>query len=373
MGNPSSEWSSDQIPPNDRTDAWEDILSKSYRNWQVPQRLPTAFYARVRQHDLAGTGIVETVCDPCIGQRTRVQVRRGGEPYIGIQLTTSGRERFRMDGSGVEVTSGDLVVWTTDQVVQFEVLERLHKVTLMIPWSLMRERLPECKEPPCGGKLESRTGVGSLLSVHLRALSKEISSLDPNVQGPVSRSTLELLSIALSDRQPTATLDAGTALLRRVQDFILQHLHEEDLNPTRIAEANNISLRYLHMLFQRRDMTVSEYVLNSRLHTCKQALSNPAFQRLQISEIAFRWGFNSISHFCRTFKERYGASPSDVRRLAASNAHPTTVHLQANEHALSGKRDGVPNDMVVSSHKDPPPSGKWQHLGDDDGNQSKDP
>lgn len=311
-----TEWSIDQIPASDRTDAWQDVLSRSYREWQVPQRLAATFYARVKQHDFAGAGIVETVCDPCVGQRTRSQVHRDDELYVGVQLTTGGRERFRIGDSGVEVTSGDLVVWTTDQVVQFEVLERLHKVTLMIPWSLMRERLPERRQPPSGGKIESRSGVGSLLAVHLLALSSQIGNLDQSVQGSVSRSTLELLGIALSGQQPSAAFDASAAMLRRVQDFILQHLHEEDLNPARIAEANNISLRYLHMLFQRSDMTVSGYILNSRLHACRQALTDPAFQRLQVSELAFRWGFNSVSHFCRTFKERYGASPGDARRAA---------------------------------------------------------
>jgi AraC-like DNA-binding protein len=311
------EWSADQVPTSDRTDAWQDVLSHNYREWQVPQRLPATFYARVKHHDFAGAGIVETVCDPCVGQRTRGQVRHDDELYVGVQLTTSGRERFRIGDSAVEVSSGDLVVWTTDQEVQFEVLERLHKVTLMIPWSLMRERLPERKRPPSGGKIESRTGVGSLLAVHLLALSNQIDSLDLSVQGSVSRSTLELLGIALSSQQPSSTFDASAAMLRRVQDFILQHLHEEDLNPTRIAAANNVSLRYLHMLFQRSDLTVSEYILNSRLHACKQALTDPAFQRLQISEIAFRWGFNSASHFCRTFRERYGASPGDLRRAAS--------------------------------------------------------
>jgi AraC-like DNA-binding protein len=318
--NSSAEWSSNDVPGNDRTDAWEYVLSQSYRNWQVPQRVPAMFYAHVRQHDFAGAGLVETVCDPCVGQRTRGQARRDDELYIGVQLTTGGRERFTIGDAGVEAASGDLVVWTTDQAVQFEVLERLHKVTLMIPWSLMRERLPERRQPPSGGKIESRSGVGSLLAVHLFALSHEIATLDQSVQGSVSRSTLELLDIALSGQQPSATFDASAAMLRRVQDFILQHLHEEDLNPTRIAEANNISLRYLHMLFQRSDMTVSGYMLSSRLHACKQALTDPAFQRLQISEIAFRWGFNSTSHFARTFKERYGASPSDVRRAALLGA-----------------------------------------------------
>lgn len=316
MRNAFTEWSIEQVPTSDRTDAWQDALSRSYREWQVPQRLPATFYARVKQHDFAGSGIVETVCDPCIGQRTRRQLGHDDDLYVGVQLTTAGRERFQIGDAGVEVTSGDLVVWTSDQVVQFEVIERLHKVTLMIPWSLMRERLPERKRPPSGGKIESRSGVGSLLAVHLLALSNQIGALDQNVQESVSRSTLELLGIALSGLQPSAVFDASAAMLRRVQDFILRHLHEDDLNPMRIAEANHISLRYLHMLFQRSDMTVSGYILNSRLHACKQALTDPAFQRLQISEIAFRWGFNSVSHFCRTFKERYGTSPSDARRAA---------------------------------------------------------
>ncbi|HXZ08574.1 MAG TPA: AraC family transcriptional regulator, partial [Paraburkholderia sp.] len=243
MQNTFTEWSIDRVPASDRTDAWQDVLSQSYREWQVPQRLPATFYARVKQHDFAGAGIVETICDPCIGEHTRGQVRRDDELYVGVQLTTGGRERFKIGDSGVEVTSGDLVVWTTDQVVQFEVLERLHKVTLMIPWTLMRERLPERKKPPSGGKIESRTGVGSLLAVHLLALSNQIDSLDQSVQASVSRSTLELLGIALSGQQPSTMFDASAAMLQRVKDYILQHLHEEDLNPTRIAEANNISLR----------------------------------------------------------------------------------------------------------------------------------
>ncbi|MEK6423087.1 MAG: helix-turn-helix domain-containing protein [Burkholderia gladioli] len=310
-------WSSADVAVKDRTDAWQEILSGSYREWQVPQRLPATFYATLSRHDFAGAEIIETVCDPCVGQRTRQHVHRDDDLYVGVQLTTSGRERFRIGDSGVEVTSGDLVVWTTDQVVQFEVMERLHKVTLMIPWTLMRERLPERKQPPSGGRIDSTSGVGSLLAVHLLALSNEISSLDSTVQGSVSRSTLELLGIALSGQQQAATFDASAAMLRKVQDFILQHLHEDKLTPVKIAEANGISLRYLHMLFHRSDMTVSGYVMHSRLTACKAALADPSYARFQIGEIAYRWGFNSMSHFCRVFKEKFGESPSDARRSAS--------------------------------------------------------
>lgn len=324
MNNPSSEWSSSDVPATDRTDAWQSVLSSSYRSWQVPHRLPATFYAHVKRHDFVGSDIVETVCDPCLGQRTRGQVRGDDELYVGVQLTTGGRERFRIGDARVEVTSGDVVVWTTDQVVEFEVLERLHKVTLMIPWSVMRERLPERKMPPTGGKIESRSGVGSLLAVHLLALSNEIAALDSSVQGSVSRSTLELLGIALSGQQPSAPFDASAATLRRVQDYILQHLHEDDLTPAKIADANRISLRYLHMLFRRSEMTVSAWLLDRRLHACWQALTDPAFNRRMISEIGFRYGFNSSSHFCRVFKEKYGVSPGEVRRVPTIGAAEST-------------------------------------------------
>ncbi|BBU30214.1 hypothetical protein BTHE68_39480 [Burkholderia sp. THE68] len=318
MLKPSTDWASSEVSGDDKTDAWQDILSGSYREWQVPQRLPATFYAHLRRHDFAGAEIVETICDPCVGRRTKGHVRRDDELFIGVQLTTSGRERFQIGDSGVEVASGDLVVWTSDQEVQFEVMERLHKVTLMIPWTLMRERLPERKQPPSGGRIESRTGVGSLLAVHLLALSNEIASLDSSVQGSVSRSTLELLGIALSGQQHAATFDASAAMFTKVQDFILKHLHEDDLTPARIAEGCGISLRYLHMLFQRSDMTVSEFVLHSRLQGCKRALSDPAYHRFQISEIAYRWGFNSTSHFCRAFKDKFGESPGEARRSSLS-------------------------------------------------------
>lgn len=284
MQNQSSEWCSSDVPLNDRTDAWQAVLSNSYREWQVPRRLPATFYANIKKHDFAGAGIVETVCDPCVGQRTGGQVRHDDELHVGVQLTTGGRERFKIGASGVEIVSGDLVVWTTDQVVEFEVVERLHK--------------------------------GTLLAVHLLALSHEIATLDESVQSPVSRSTLELLVIALSGQQPSQSFDASTGMRRRVQDYILLHLHGGGLSPARIAEAHHTSLRYLHTLFHQGDATVSGWVLDRRLHACKQALMDAVYDRQHISKIAFRWGFNSTSHFCRAFKQKYGASPGDVRRSA---------------------------------------------------------
>ena len=314
--NQTTEWTTVGVTPADKTDAWQSVLSSNYRAWQVPRRMPAMFYARVKQHDFAGSALVETVCDPCSGRRSKEQVRKDDELFVGIQLTTQGRERFRIGDAGIEASSGDLVVWTTEKEVEFEVLERLHKVTLMIPRTLLRERMSDRKTMPVGGKIESRTGVGSLLAVHLLALSNQIGSLQSNQLTSVSRSTLEFLGIALSDQQQAGSFDASSSMLNRVQEYMLLHLHDQDLNPAKIAAASRVSLRYLHMLFHRSGATVSGWLQNTRLAKCHEALTDAGCGRQNVSDIAYRWGFTSTSHFSRVFKERYGSSPRELRRSA---------------------------------------------------------
>jgi len=309
----TSEWTTAGVSPADKTDVWESVLCSSYREWQVPHRLPATFFAHVKQHDFAGSGLVETICDPCSGRRTKALTRKDDDLFVGVQLTTQGRERFKVGEVAIEAKAGDLVVWTTDAEVEFEVLERLHKVTLMIPWTLLRERLPERRHLPVGGKIESGTGIGSLLAVHLLGLSNQIGALNTQQLGAVSRTTLEFLGIALTEQQPDA-FDANASMFRRVQDFISAHLHEADLNPAMIAAANRISLRYLHLLFQRNGATVSGWIQEKRLAKCREFLSDSACSRQRIADIAYRWGFSSASHFSRAFKDRYGVTPIELRR-----------------------------------------------------------
>ena len=46
-------------------------------------------------------------------------------------------------------------------------------------------------------------------------------------------------------------------------------------------------------------------------------LTDPRYVARSISAIAFEAGFGDLSYFNRTFRRRYGATPSDVRAAAA--------------------------------------------------------
>ncbi|CAN7660434.1 helix-turn-helix domain-containing protein [Caballeronia sp. LjRoot34] len=311
--NETAEWTTAGISPADKTDSWQAVVSASYRPWQVRGRLPSSFYAHVRRFEFAGAGFVHAICDPFAGRRTHLDIQRDDELYVGLQLVLEGRERFRIGTNEFEASSGDLVVWTTGRETDFEIVERINKVTLIAPWTLLRDWMPDRTTPPRGGKIDTRSGVGALLASHMRALSQQIDKIELRLIGPVSRPTLELIGIALAESNPPATTDHATTMLVGIQQYILCNLQHCELTPSKIALDNRISLRYLHTLFSRSGSTVTAWILEKRLARCREALANPTFAGQRIADIAYRWGFVSPSHFSRAFKQQFGMSPREFR------------------------------------------------------------
>jgi AraC family transcriptional regulator, positive regulator of tynA and feaB len=106
------------------------------------------------------------------------------------------------------------------------------------------------------------------------------------------------------------------AVGRRAQavDYIERHLSNPGLNPPAIAAALHVTPAYLHKIFSVESETVSRYIVRRRLQECARALKDKSQSRRSITDIAFAFGFNSLPHFCRVFKELYGTSPREFRR-----------------------------------------------------------
>ena len=132
--------------------------------------------------------------------------------------------------------------------------------------------------------------------------------------------------LAAVEMEPEACGPMRATLRERAKAYIGRHIREADLSVDRIATAINCSKRYLHLVFNAGEETVSEYVWRQRLEGCRAELSNPAF-RLTLTQMAYAWGFNSSAHFSRAFKERYGVSPSAHRHFgcASSGERPASA------------------------------------------------
>jgi len=61
-----------------------------------------------------------------------------------------------------------------------------------------------------------------------------------------------------------------------------------------------------------------QLVWAQRLDNCYRELASGDGPQRHVSEIAFAWGFNDPAHFSRSFRKRFGTSPSKLRHSPRS-------------------------------------------------------
>jgi AraC-like DNA-binding protein len=132
--------------------------------------------------------------------------------------------------------------------------------------------------------------------------------------------TLDLLGAMLARAarsEGTLAPETQHAVLRaRVSEFIHRHLGDPDLTPASIAAAHQVSVRYLHRLYQGQGATIADGIRRRRLERIHRDLADPRLQARSISSIAARWGFLEPTQFSRAFRTMYRITPRDHRRLA---------------------------------------------------------
>jgi AraC-like DNA-binding protein len=146
--------------------------------------------------------------------------------------------------------------------------------------------------------------------------------LDARMQERISSNMLDLLATAYSQQHDASIAESSLATSRRLlmKDFIEQHLSDLQLSPSFIARRFGYTKSHIHQLFKAEHESISHYILRRRLQEAAKALGDDAFRTRTISEIAFHWGFNSLTHFGRTFKLRFGITPTEFRQACLNGS-----------------------------------------------------
>jgi AraC-like DNA-binding protein len=156
-----------------------------------------------------------------------------------------------------------------------------------------------------------------LLTKYLGILRGDPALLTPELC-PLALSHIhDLITLALAATPDGREIANGrgvrAARLRAIKADILANLCSLDLTVTAIALRQHVTPRYIHMLFETEGTTFSNFVLGQRLRRAHRMLTDPLFAHLNITEIAFAVGFANLSYFNRTFRRRFGATPSELR------------------------------------------------------------
>ncbi|WP_250495328.1 acetamidase/formamidase family protein [Caballeronia sp. GAWG1-1] len=237
-----------------------------------------------------------------------------------LVLLIDGDATLVADGLRERVSPHDIVYAASGQSASLIFAERFRAFIVRSPKSAINARLLS----PLSLRvalLPGATGMGHIFSGFLRSVVESLETLSADELRPTELALAEMLVACLAGQERKGSFNGLTpsqaALFSRLCRFIEANLAESTLSVATLAKDERVSPRYVQKLFELAGQSFSTYVRSRRLERCRAELADPLSEKVSISDICFRWGFNDPAHFSRVFRERYGASPRTFRQEAS--------------------------------------------------------
>ncbi|HEY6131775.1 MAG TPA: AraC family transcriptional regulator [Halioglobus sp.] len=162
------------------------------------------------------------------------------------------------------------------------------------------------------------TGKGREFAIAERILLdvfEEASELREHIEQLLVDSALAVVADAIVQSEDCALVRQSLPDIRlqAALRYIDVHLSDPSLTITMVAEACEISPRYLSSLLKQNGTPFSELVWDKRMKIASRWLSSTRPGDISIAQIAFRVGFKSPAHFSRMFKRVFKQGPREYR------------------------------------------------------------
>jgi AraC-like DNA-binding protein len=156
-----------------------------------------------------------------------------------------------------------------------------------------------------------------LLVGYLATLRDDLALATPGMRHLVATHIHELVAVAIgATRDGLAIAEergVRAARLAAIKADIIAHAADRDLTLASVAARHGLSPRSVQLLFEPEDLSFSQFVIEQRLARAHRRLVDPRYAAMTVSAIALAAGFGDLSYFNRSFRRRYGVSPSDLR------------------------------------------------------------
>ena len=248
-------------------------------------------------------------------RRTAHDISQSQPEYFQLAVVASGVCRVSQDGRQAELHEGDWAAYESFRPIQLLFDSDWHACTFTFPRETVQLSDSE-RRLMTGRRMDGRTGMTGVVSRFLLDLARTSEDVPAGQWQRVLLQASDLVASLLSDYADPSEAVRGChqrTLMLRIKDYIGQQLCDPGLGPPEIAAAANISVRYLHKLFEAEHRSVSQYVKALRLERSHRELLDPRLAGRPIAAVAFGCGFGDLSGFNRAFKDAYGTSPRQLR------------------------------------------------------------
>lgn len=160
-------------------------------------------------------------------------------------------------------------------------------------------------------------GMNEQLPVLFRRLLETIQQAPDGYEPLVAGTTLQLLGTVLTASRHNNAEHSSTERLIAKARYLLQTSMERPVNVEALAGELPMGYSLFRREFKRlTGVSPAQYQLRLRLGKAKELLLTTS---LSVSEVAYYLGFESLAHFSKQFKKKYGFSPRQLPKTPSEN------------------------------------------------------
>ncbi|MDB6089915.1 MAG: helix-turn-helix protein [Gammaproteobacteria bacterium] len=315
-------FSTEGLEQRRKLDSWDEIAGETFAPGVSNPVDAATLSGSLTCTQVGGLRMAELCSEPTIVRHTLARVGDTRDALFFLLLQLEGTSINRQDERDAKLSPGDFTICATARPYEITLPVPNRRLVIGIPDGLMRRHLA-CPDDIVAVRMSGVRGMTGLLSNFIKSFwACRSHAVDPAVALRMSYTLLDLIAAAYSvtphARHEQSSLVAAHRV--RIISYIEAHLRDPNLSPTSVAHACKITARYLHHLFTAESETVTQFIQRRRLEECARALIAAPVRGRLVTEVAFEYGFNSLTHFGRVFRNQFGLTPSEYRRASKQQA-----------------------------------------------------
>jgi AraC-like DNA-binding protein len=301
-----------------RLPAWSAIIAAKLLQMHIVYSGKKTFHVNVMLRALHEIRIATGEIGESISTRTADIVAADNDDLFML-ISLDGKFSVTYGAAKINVQSGDAVFFSCTQELAITAPETIRVLALRIPFATLA-RYGSPRDLSATRLIPRLTSNLTLLVRYASTLFEDDDiAMTPGAAMVVVEHIVDLVALTLGGQRDAAEWGAPrdeAARLRLIKADILRNLTWRDLSVGRLANRHGLSTRQLYRLFERGGETFAEFVLEQRLAAAHRMMLGPRFADHSISAVALQCGFGDISYFNRSFRAKYGMTPSAVRTAA---------------------------------------------------------
>jgi AraC-like DNA-binding protein len=303
--------STEGVRPKDSFDFWREKATPLVNAHRPASAAPFSA-SRVMAAVTLGH-FVDTRSDALGVEQTAKQIRRQDSDIIAISMVVSGDCYQQQGDTSVEVRHGGIAVVDMNSPYAIGSSSAYRELRVHLPRDIFTAQIGRI-ETLAGRNYAAGGALHGLFASYFQNFADALPAMSATEADRGFEGLLYLLQSALAVRAPVAKSQVEPAALRSLAEtHIRRHLHDPNLDPSRIAVALSISRTRLYEVFAETD-GVAATILAARLDAAQRMLMLPG--GVAIGVVLLDCGFRDAPTFNRAFRRRFGMTPTDLRTMS---------------------------------------------------------